>query len=212
MKKLLGILAISALAASAFAQGTIVFQNQTGLVRQHTSVTDATLISVPKNGGYVELMSAPVGTALKTSALTSYSSLAGFLAANPGWGLAEGSPAATLIGFGNGLFNGPTLSLSGIAGGASAQYIIAGWTGNYTTYEAAWTAAGANPANSFIGLSPVFTTVTGDPNLTPPGLAVSLRPTFGGVTLAPVAVIPEPSTFALAGLGAAALLIFRRRK
>jgi len=34
MKKLLGILAISALAASAFAQGTVVLANQTGTVKQ----------------------------------------------------------------------------------------------------------------------------------------------------------------------------------
>jgi hypothetical protein len=34
---------------------------------------------------------------------------------------------------------------------------------------------------------------------------------FNGLVLEAVAV-PEPSTFALAGLGAAALMIFRRRK
>lgn len=42
------------------------------------------------------------------------------------------------------------------------------------------------------------------------------QPNFGSTTYAPFtvggAVIPEPSTFALAGLGLAGLLIFRRRK
>jgi hypothetical protein len=37
MKKLLGIMAITALAASAFAQGTISISNQTGKVQQWTS-------------------------------------------------------------------------------------------------------------------------------------------------------------------------------
>jgi hypothetical protein len=39
-------------------------------------------------------------------------------------------------------------------------------------------------------------------------VAVNLKTTFGGITLAP---IPEPATFALAGLGLAALMVFRRR-
>jgi hypothetical protein len=35
---------------------------------------------------------------------------------------------------------------------------------------------------------------------------------FQSFNLYTIATVPEPSTFALAGLGAAALLIFRRRK
>ena len=125
----------------AFTQGTVVLQNQTGLVRQWASITDLTLIPVPKGGGYVELMSAAPGTPLANANLTQFSSLAGFLAANPGWSLpaAGSSPTPAIIGFGPGLFNGGTLILNGIAGGANAEYIIAAWTGPFTTYEAALT-------------------------------------------------------------------------
>jgi hypothetical protein len=211
MKRLLGILAITALTASAFAQGTVALQNQTGLVRQWTSATDSTLITTPQNGAYVELICAPVGTTLANAFGTysaggfaaNYSSLAGFLAANSGWSLAQGNPPATINGFGAGLFNGGGLTLPGIAGGANAEYMIVGWTGAFTTYEAAYASG-----TSFLGVSAIDTTVTGNPGTTPPGTAVSLRPTFTGITLAP---IPEPTTFALAGLGLAALLVFRRR-
>ena len=213
MKRLLGILAITALAASAFAQGTVILQNQTGLVQQWTSVSDSTLINVPKNGGYVELLSAPAGTALANSTLSSFSSLSGFMAANPGWSLAQGVTGGSIIGFGAGLFNGGTLSLTGIAGGAPAEYIVAGWTGAFPTYDAAYAAALQNASASFIGLSAIDTVVTGNPSLTPPGLPVGLRPTFTGMTTLATALapIPEPTSFALAGLGLAALLVFRRR-
>lgn len=214
MKKLIGTLMIAALATSVFAQGTVAFQNQTGLVKAWTSTTDSTLVTVPKGGAYVQLISAASGTQLANAALTSFSSLSAFLTANPGWSVPDPALSSTtpaLMNFGAGLFNAGTLSLVGIAGGANANYAVIGWTGNFATYDLAYAAAFANPAASFIGISAVATTATGNPGSTPPGTPVSLRPTFAGLTLAPVAAIPEPSTFALAGLGVAALLALRRR-
>jgi hypothetical protein len=219
MKKLLGILAISALAASAFAQGTVILGNQTGLVKQWTSATDTTLISVPKGGGYVELIAAPATTALANplftlvgnSATMNYSSIAGFLAANPGWALpsnAAGVGTPGLIGLGAGVFAAGTYTINGIGDGANAQYLLIGWTGSATTADAG--IAGWVPGGNMFGESSVFTTATSSLLGTPsPPLPVNLRTTFGGMTLVPN--IPEPATFALAGLGLAALLVFRRR-
>jgi len=100
MKKLLGILAISALAASAFAQGTINLLNQTGLVQQWTAVGNDTLKSAPAVTTYIEVIAAPSGTTLANPLFTTvsggyyanYSSLEGFLAANTAWALTAGTP------------------------------------------------------------------------------------------------------------------------
>jgi hypothetical protein len=203
----------------AFAQGTVVLQNQTGLVEQWRGISDSTLVNTPQNGGYVELICAPAGTALVNPLFTSvpggqfanYSSLAGFVAANPGWSFAQGNPAASIIGFGAGLFNGGMLTIPGIPPGGPAEYMIIGWTGAYTTFEAAYSAYASDPSSSFIGISAIdYIAKTGDPTSTPPGTAVSLRPTFTGITFAPP--IPEPPSFALAGLGLAALLVLRHRR
>lgn len=69
-----------------------------------------------------------------------------------------------------------------------ADYASATAKGQSFLWQEASLTTGATPANFFAGLP--------GPN--------------GGVLLS--VVVPEPSTFALAGLGSAALLIFRRRK
>jgi hypothetical protein len=75
-----------------FAQGTVVFNNRTGLVRQRTSAYDSTLAPVPVGGGYVQLIAAPTGTPLpaplnvyagSSGFLLGHSSLAGFLGITP---------------------------------------------------------------------------------------------------------------------------------
>ena len=214
MKKAFTLVVLMVTPTMAFAQGTVILQNQTGLVKQWTTATDRTLISVPKNGGYVELIAAPTGTALPNPLGShnasgfnpNYSSLSGFLGANPGWAVAGG---ACPIALGAGLFSSGTVTINNIAEGANAEYFLIGWTGAFTSYDAAY-AAGA-----FISASAIATTTTGDPLATPvPGFPVSLRPTFAGLMgpLLAIAPIPEPTSFALAGLGLAALLVFRRRR
>jgi len=53
---------IAASIASTFAQGTVVFNNGTGLVWQQKGEFDPTLIPVPKGGGMVQLYWAPTGS------------------------------------------------------------------------------------------------------------------------------------------------------
>lgn len=68
---------------------------------------------------------------------------------------------------------------------------------------------GADYASSSVrGHSAVFTVA---PNTTASGGGTSTWFNTGFAVL-PVSVVPEPSTFALAGLGLASLVIFRRRK
>jgi hypothetical protein len=228
MKKALTLVVLIVTPSMIFAQGTVDFHNNsTGLVQQWTSSSDPTLAPVPVGGGYVELIAAPVGTALQplgvyeggSGFLPGYSSLAGFLAANPGWVVPSsfpyGRPAPQVpapIGGAPGRFNGGTMFIPPPTnlGGADADYVVIGWTGPYATYDAAYAADLANPDSSFLGMSAIATTRTGNPYLSPPGIAVPLGPTFRGITLAP-AVIPEPATVLLAGLGAVLLLLFRHR-
>jgi hypothetical protein len=212
MKKLLGIMVITALAASAFAQGTISASNGTGLVNQWSSTANSTIIKVPKNSGIVEIFAAPTSAAAATALFSAtaggvkmnYSSLAGWLADNTGWEAVTGGQG-TLPSLA-GQFSLGTLTINNIARGANAQYLIIGWTGNAASLDAAIV------AHAFAGMSPQFTIATGDPLATPlPGQATALKTSFTGMVLAPV-IVPEPASFALAGLGLATLLVFRRRK
>jgi len=205
MKKYLSILAVAAVAAcatSAFAQGTVVFNNGTGLVNKWTDNANSTLVGVPKGGGFVQLFWAPTGTAY-TPWTTSLSG-AQFYAANPGWVLSTPPTGFTTPGAGK--FSGGTFTLQPLGAGGTIDYVVVGWTGSAANFDAAITGGG------MVGVSSKFTSGTGNPTSVPAGTATALSGTFGGMTLAPVTQVPEPTTLALAGLGAAALVIFRRRK
>ena len=54
--------------------------------------------------------------------------------------------------------------------GADADYVVIGWTGPYATYDAAYAADLANPNSSFLGMSAIATTQTGDPTAITPTL------------------------------------------
>jgi len=89
--------------------------------------------------------------------------------------------------------------------GGNVVIALAMWTGSGNSYGVVGTKAGVlsfvNPTTDYTIAAPLTPQA---PFLT--GWATDL------VMTPVVAVVPEPSTFALAGLGAAALMIFRRRK
>jgi len=91
-----------------------------------------------------------------------------------------------------------------VAAGGSAFIQVIAWEGA-SSYAAAMAQNGA-----FVGASAVFSQVTGT-SPAPPGLpAPTILAIPGVIHLLPV--VPEPSTIALGGLSAAALLLFRRKK
>jgi len=85
--------------------------------------------------------------------------------------------------------------------GGAATFQIWAWQSSFASYALAATGGG------LIGKSILFNANT-SPNIQPPPTPTTLAGLYPGFSVA----VPEPSTFALVGLGAASLLLFRRRK
>jgi len=202
MKKVLSTLAVGLLAVSAMAQGTLVFNAGTSNIRNQSGT------AMGAGAGQVQFAWAPTGTAFTpwTPALTA----AEWYAANPQWSVI-GVPVGTGVPA-PGKFTGGTLTANTATAGAVIQGVVVGWTGIGTSVLTGYEAALALGAAGQFGASNPFSVDTGDPTTVPPGTAGSITTAGVGFTGLTLQAIPEPTSFALAGLGAAALLIFRRRK
>jgi hypothetical protein len=197
MKKLLTLTALIGATTVSFAQGTVNFAN-----------TAATLISAG-------------GVAMGGSASNNFN-FAVFLApsttaASSGLTAALTDPAfQTVAGINaNGTAVGRLVTKSGLdVGGSSGQivdYVVRGWSANAGANWAEALASFNNGVPMWIGSS----TIGND--LTLGGGAIPATSLFGaganqvtGFNM--VQVIPEPTSMVLAGLGAASLLLFRRRE
>jgi hypothetical protein len=120
---------------------------------------------------------------------------------------------------GNNSPDGGATTVPGYGTTATADFAIVAWSANIgTTWAAAeaWWANGHPVAvgTEYFGISTVAIDIplapSGGPYNSPWGLAASGA--IQGMDLNEYQTIPEPTTFALAGLGAAAVVIFRRRK
>jgi len=227
MKKLIVTAMAVASAASVFAQGTITLNNFTANSRTHIYAPSTTTPSLSLVGN--SATDVPAGTTVYTgfsligaSGLTGQYGAAGTMAellAAPGLNqqasslqppvagitttFRTGAQAGTTAAGVTSTFNNLTPDSSG---GATLELVA--WddsSGNYSTWATASTAwmAGLIAA----GESPLMnlTATIGGTLTTPPSLPAANQ-SFN------LYFIPEPTSFALAGLGAAALLIFRRRK
>jgi hypothetical protein len=185
--------------ASTLAQGTVVFNNGTGLVQQAIFLPGSVaILNVAKGGGEVQLFWAATGSPF--TPLTPSLTPAAWYAANPGWSLGP------VVGFTTpapGKFSGGALTLAPLTPGGAIDYVVIGWTGNYQSFDAALA------VNTYTGVSGKFTSATGNPTTVPSGVPVPLASSFGGLILTQT---PEPSSFALAGLGAATLFALHRRE
>jgi len=103
-------------------------------------------------------------------------------------------------------------ALNGKPGGgyftSSADGIINGWSAGSVTFEVVAYSGVDYASSAFRGHSTAFLLTPADSTSTAPKISTS----SGGMPTFSVFAVPEPSTFALAGLGAAALLAFRRKK
>lgn len=194
MKKLAAILCLSALATGAFAQGLVSFLNTAGTLASANGVATTGAAGTY----YFGLFTAP-----RDSTDPLAFTFSGLYATNQ-----------TTAGRFNG---GVNRQVTGWAPGETRSILVRGWSADLGHD---W-----NP----IWLTGVFpgataTSVFGTTVIAPAGVAGGFDGTanlpslsiFGGAQGIPsgfnMPLVPEPTSLALAGLGAAAMLIFRRRK
>jgi len=207
-KALLTVSLLSAAIANGFSQGLLTFENvnstqtianpvvknpYTGNAADNGSgsYTDAHIVSL-------QLFYADASVAAPaalTSAVLGSSQFGGWKAVTTSGPIQPGDA------FLSGGFSDAVSTGSDIAKGGNVWLEAVAWTDGGATVS-------ASGAAKYFGASSIWSQATGGGG-TPASLPVSTYTKFTGVTLTPV---PEPTTIALAGLGAASLLLFRRRK
>jgi hypothetical protein len=114
---------------------------------------------------------------------------------------ALGLPATFNTGAQAGYFTGGARTIPGFGGGTTIEAQVRVWQSTFgPTYDLAAAAGGE------VGKSSLFTVTLA----TPPGTPQVLNGLNGTFIVA--SPVPEPTTFAMAGLGLASMLILRRRK
>lgn len=238
MKKILTIAALAGVASLSHGQGLVSFANSATPITK-ISVNNGTINSpsvalIPATAGqyYFALFVAPSTTAATGSyleapgtaytgtedptangfALATSSTYApgGFTAAN----IASAGRIATLAAQLDSLGDAEIGNAVAGAPGDTADFIVVGWSANLgSTWSAVQSTidSGVTPAGSFVGESDVAQLLVGGGTTPVPVVFAGASPNAQGFVLEPTPT-PEPATFALCGLGAAALVIFRRRK
>jgi len=213
MKKLLTLAALIGVTSWAYGQGQVTFNNSGVTLMSTNAVRNGPALGAtdPTLGGFVyALFAAPSTVSTVSGALDANWTFTGAYATN--------SSAST----GGRLAGGQPILPSPYASTTTWNFIVRGWStaiaglnwSQAQTFEAAIEAGGSGTSDAQkFGTSAIATiTVGGAPSLPSATLfGTTAGTSIQGFTLNTVPV-PEPATFALAGLGAAALLIFRRRK
>ena len=214
MKKILTIVALSAISFASFGQGYFNVSLGTKSIWDAFSTANISKLGATINVGlYVATAgSTPsvigaIGAPAGTNSTTAWSS-------NP-WTSILADANFKQATNGN---TGAPIILTTSAGGAisitGTLPITDSIIGNNALYFVAWSSAYANPFlasadNSAVGWSGVFTYAAVSSIGTPPTMATA---GFTPFAVEGIAATPEPGTMALAALGGASLLLFRRRK
>ena len=194
MKKVVAILFLCVLTTGVFAQGLVNFGNGPTTQISYGHI-NAGFVALPANSPglfYFALLTSPTA-----NGPFSFSGVYGTNSASAG----RIAPYTT--------------SVPGWAPGATMFYEVAGWSANLgTTFDSTWLVGDFLNRSGFFGVSNAASGVAGG-GLPVPAPAWNL---FGGTGLTGFdlpaqgqVLVPEPSGFALAGLGAV-LFLFRRRK
>jgi len=208
MKKILLTTLLVAAVAPAFAQGFLTWGNNPVGFRAPIYGPEPASITTSLSGA--SALGTPAGTTVYTGPLLNGANYAFEVWVGPL--SAVDSTALTLfasttfrtstgVGLPAGLVNGATAQVAGITPGNAAKFQIRAWD---TTSGASYDLASIHGATGLITSQPLGGIDAGG-NIVP-------TPATTGWSSFNIYVVPEPSTFVLAGLGAASLLIFRRRK
>jgi hypothetical protein len=216
MKKLLTIAALIGATSLSFGQGQVTFANSgTTFISTnsaHNGPATGPTVANPVGSGTYQYVFALFVAPSTVNAVTGVN--------DANWqtvvGYATNSSSAT-----SGRIAGGQPVVPGFLTGTTANFIIRAWSANVAgtdwTTARAWQTLYENTGNvPFSGFWYNSTVeqiaVGGAPNPITATFGATPGTSFQGFTLNLETPIPEPVSFALAGLGAAAMLIFRRRK
>ena len=168
-------------AASAMAQGQFNFNNLTAVGGSRQLIYNQSGAAIAGANYLVDVLVKNPSTGTYQQVLKSGATFNG---------------VAPLAGANAGLFSGNVLTVPFVAGGASADLLVRAWD----------VTSGASFDQALYKNSIKLTIAAlGDPNAAPPTTPASI------VNFASFALVPEPSTYALAALGLGGLLLFRRK-
>ena len=193
MKQLLCIVFFLGIVSAGFSQGQLNFQNgSTTLIHFEGRLMDA----APSGSFYFGVFAAPVGTLdpLQFTFTGAYGTNINMVAGR--------------------LFGGTSAVVNNWPAGTARAVLVRGWSGDLGhDWDPTWLTTGWGG-----GPNTVFGTSIIAPQMTAGGRDSSGNPVPSPVLFSSTGIpdgtlhVPEPTTMALAALGAAALLIFRRRK